>query len=320
MSDSDRQILDAFIDNIWIEKGLSQNTLDSYRSDLEQFSSWLEKNNLSYIKTSKKEILSYLSFLFQKGLGSKTVARKLSSLKSFFRYLVFKSIIPNDPSSEVETPKLLKSIPKSISEKEVEALLAAPDEKTDIGLRDKTMIETLYSCGLRISELTNLELLNLNLRQGVIRVIGKGQKERLVPMGDQLIGLLELYISSSRKNLLNKRHSDFLFLSTRGQRMTRQSFWHRIKHYCLASGFEPDKISPHVLRHAFATHLLNNGADLRVVQLLLGHSDLNTTQIYTEVARQRLKRLHTEHHPRGCLLYTSPSPRDISGSRMPSSA
>ena len=299
MSDSDRQILDAFIDNIWIEKGLSQNTLDSYRSDLEQFSSWLEKNNLSYIKTSKKEILSYLSFLFQKGLGSKTVARKLSSLKSFFRYLVFKSIIPNDPSSEVETPKLLKSIPKSISEKEVEALLAAPDQKTDIGLRDKTMIETLYSCGLRISELTNLELLNLNLRQGVIRVIGKGQKERLVPMGDQLIGLLELYISSSRKNLLNKRHSDFLFLSTRGQRMTRQSFWYRIKHYCLASGFEPDKISPHVLRHAFATHLLNNGADLRVVQLLLGHSDLNTTQIYTEVARQRLKRLHTEHHPRG---------------------
>ena len=299
MSDSDRQILDAFIDNIWIEKGLSQNTLDSYRSDLEQFSSWLEKNNLNYIKTSKKEILSYLSFLFQKGLGSKTVARKLSSLKSFFRYLVFKSIIPNDPSSEVETPKLLKSIPKSISEKEVEALLAAPDEKTDIGLRDKTMIETLYSCGLRISELTNLELLNLNLRQGVIRVIGKGQKERLVPMGDQLIGLLELYIFSSRKNLLNKRHSDFLFLSTRGQRMTRQSFWHRIKHYCLASGFEPDKISPHVLRHAFATHLLNNGADLRVVQLLLGHSDLNTTQIYTEVARQRLKRLHTEHHPRG---------------------
>ena len=299
MSDSDRQILDAFIDNIWIEKGLSQNTLDSYRSDLEQFSSWLEKNNLSYIKTSKKEILSYLSFLFQKGLGSKKVARKLSSLKSFFRYLVFKSIIPNDPSSEVETPKLLKSIPKSISEKEVEALLAAPDEKTDIGLRDKTMIETLYSCGLRISELTNLELLNLNLRQGVIRVIGKGQKERLVPMGDQLIALLELYISSSRKNLLSKRHSDFLFLSTRGQRMTRQSFWHRIKHYCLASGFEPDKISPHVLRHAFATHLLNNGADLRVVQLLLGHSDLNTTQIYTEVARQRLKRLHTEHHPRG---------------------
>ena len=299
MSDSDRQILDAFIDNIWIEKGLSQNTLDSYRSDLEQFSKWLKKNNLSYLKTSKKEILSYLSFLFQKGLGSKTVARKLSSLKSFFRYLVFKSIIPNDPSSEVETPKLLKSIPKSISEKEVEALLAAPDEKTDIGLRDKTMIETLYSCGLRISELTNLELLNLNLRQGVIRVIGKGQKERLGPMGDQLIALLELYISSSRKNLLDKRHSDFLFLSTRGQRMTRQSFWHRIKHYCLASGFEPDKISPHVLRHAFATHLLNNGADLRVVQLLLGHSDLNTTQIYTEVARQRLKRLHTEHHPRG---------------------
>ena len=299
MSDSDRLVLDAFIDNIWIEKGLSKNTLESYRSDLEQFSNWLKTKDLSFSKTAKKDILSYLSFLFKSGLGSKTVARKLSSLKSFFRYLVFKSIIQVDPSNDIETPKLLKSIPKSISEKEIEKLLDAPDEKTDIGLRDKTMIETLYSCGLRISELTNLELLNLNLRQGVIRVIGKGQKERLVPMGDQLISLLENYLVSSRKNLLKKKNSDFLFLSSRGQKMTRQSFWHRIKYYCINCGFEPEKISPHVLRHAFATHLLNNGADLRVVQLLLGHSDLNTTQIYTEVARQRLKRLHTEHHPRG---------------------
>ena len=299
MSDSDRLILDAFIDNIWIEKGLSKNTLESYRSDLEQFSNWLKTKDLSFSKTAKKDILSYLSFLFKSGLGSKTVARKLSSLKSFFRYLVFKSIIQIDPSNDIETPKLLKSIPKSISEKEIEKLLDAPDEKTDIGLRDKTMIETLYSCGLRISELTNLELLNLNLRQGVIRVIGKGQKERLVPMGDQLISLLENYLVSSRKNFLKKKNSDFLFLSSRGQKMTRQSFWHRIKYYCINCGFEPEKISPHVLRHAFATHLLNNGADLRVVQLLLGHSDLNTTQIYTEVARQRLKRLHTEHHPRG---------------------
>ena len=299
MSDSDRLVLDAFIDNIWIEKGLSKNTLESYRSDLEQFSNWLKTKDLSFSKTAKKDILSYLSFLFKSGLGSKTVARKLSSLKSFFRYLVFKSIIQIDPSNDIETPKLLKSIPKSISEKEIEKLLDAPDEKTDIGLRDKTMIETLYSCGLRISELTNLELLNLNLRQGVIRVIGKGQKERLVPMGDQLISLLENYLVSSRKNFLKKKNSDFLFLSSRGQKMTRQSFWHRIKYYCINCGFEPEKISPHVLRHAFATHLLNNGADLRVVQLLLGHSDLNTTQIYTEVARQRLKRLHTEHHPRG---------------------
>ena len=299
MSDSDRLVLDAFIDNIWIEKGLSKNTLESYRSDLEQFSNWLKTKDLSFSKTAKKDILSYLSFLFESGLGSKTVARKLSSLKSFFLYLVFKSNIQNDPSNDIETPKLLKSIPKSISEKEIEKLLDAPDEKTDIGLRDKTMIETLYSCGLRISELTNLELLNLNLRQGVIRVIGKGQKERLVPMGDQLISLLENYLVSTRKNFLKKKNSDFLFLSSRGQKMTRQSFWHRIKYYCINCGFEPEKISPHVLRHAFATHLLNNGADLRVVQLLLGHSDLNTTQIYTEVARQRLKRLHTEHHPRG---------------------
>ena len=299
MSDSDRLVLDAFIDNIWIEKGLSKNTLESYRSDLEQFSNWLKTKDLSFSKTAKKDILSYLSFLFKSGLGSKTVARKLSSLKSFFRYLVFKSIIQIDPSNDIETPKLLKSIPKSISEKEIEKLLDAPDEKTNIGLRDKTMIETLYSCGLRISELTNLELLNLNLRQGVIRVIGKGQKERLVPMGDQLTSLLENYLVSTRKNFLKKKNSDFLFLSSRGQKMTRQSFWHRIKYYCINCGFEPEKISPHVLRHAFATHLLNNGADLRVVQLLLGHSDLNTTQIYTEVARQRLKRLHTEHHPRG---------------------
>ncbi len=299
MSDSDRLVLDSFIDNIWIEKGLSKNTLESYRSDLEQFSNWLKTKDLSFSKTAKKDILSYLSFLFKSGLGSKTVARKLSSLKSFFRYLVFKSIIQIDPSNDIETPKLLKSIPKSISEKEIEKLLDAPDEKTDIGLRDKTMIETLYSCGLRISELTNLELLNLNLRQGVIRVIGKGQKERLVPMGDQLLSLLENYLVSTRKNFLKKKNSDFLFLSSRGQKMTRQSFWHRIKYYCINCGFEPEKISPHVLRHAFATHLLNNGADLRVVQLLLGHSDLNTTQIYTEVARQRLKRLHTEHHPRG---------------------
>lgn len=299
MSDSDRLVLDAFIDNIWIEKGLSKNTLESYRSDLEQFSNWLKTKDLSFSKTAKKDILSYLSFLFKSGLGSKTVARKLSSLKSFFRYLVFKSLIQIDPSNDIESPKLLKSIPKSISEKEIEKLLDAPDEKTDIGLRDKTMIETLYSCGLRISELTNLELLNLNLRQGVIRVIGKGQKERLVPMGDQLLSLLENYLVSTRKNFLKKKNSDFLFLSSRGQKMTRQSFWHRIKYYCINCGFEPEKISPHVLRHAFATHLLNNGADLRVVQLLLGHSDLNTTQIYTEVARQRLKRLHTEHHPRG---------------------
>ena len=209
MSDSDRLVLDAFIDNIWIEKGLSKNTLESYRSDLEQFSNWLKTKDLNFSKTAKKDILSYLSFLFKSGLGSKTVARKLSSLKSFFRYLVFKSIIQIDPSNDIETPKLLKSIPKSISEKEIEKLLDAPDEITDIGLRDKTMIETLYSCGLRISELTNLELLNLNLRQGVIRVIGKGQKERLVPMGDQLISLLENYLVSTRKNFLKKRIATF---------------------------------------------------------------------------------------------------------------
>jgi len=299
MSDPDRQIIDAFLDNIWIEKGLSQNTLDSYKSDLDQYVSWLELKKISIKDATKKEILSYLSFLFQKKVGSKTVARKLSSLKSFYKYLIFKNFITIDPCQEVETPKILKSIPKSISEIEVEKLLNAPDVNSDIGLRYKAMIETLYSCGLRISELINLEILNLNLRQGVIRVIGKGQKERLVPMGEQLIELIENYLKNSRKSFLKNKQSDYVFLSSRGLKMSRQSFWHRIKIYCTKCGYAPEKISPHVLRHAFATHLLNNGADLRVVQLLLGHSDLNTTQIYTEVARERLKRIHSEHHPRG---------------------
>lgn len=299
MDRKERQNLDAFIDTIWIEKGLSVNTLNSYKSDLEKYFQWLSINSLSFKEVSRSEILLYLSFLFKSKLGSKSVARKLSSLRSFYKFLVVKNILKSDPCEKVETPKVIKSIPKTLTEDEVERLLEAPDINSSLGMRDKTMIETLYSCGLRVSELIGLELIHVNLRQGVMKILGKGQKERLVPMSEKLISLMDSYLVESRLKLLNKKNSNYFFISTRGDKMTRQSFWHRIKFYANKANLSSKNISPHVLRHAFATHLLNNGADLRVVQLLLGHSDLNTTQIYTEVAKYRLKQLHNEHHPRG---------------------
>ena len=275
MNDDKRQIIDAFIDTIWIEKGLSPNTLNSYKSDLEKYLTWIESNSLTFKNVSRSDVLEYLAHLFGQKLEGKSVARNLSSLKAFHNYLILKDITKDNPCEKIETPKFIKSIPSSLSEIQIEKLLDAPDEKTFIGLRDKTMIETLYSCGLRISELVNLEIIHVNLRQGVIRVIGKGQKERLVPMGQKLISLVEIYLDKLKENKM-RDVTNYVFLSQKGK-----------------------KISPHIIRHAFATHLLNNGADLRVVQLLLGHSDLNTTQIYTEVAKQRLQNLHSEHHPRG---------------------
>ena len=298
MNDDKRQIIDAFIDTIWIEKGLSTNTLNSYKSDLEKYFNWIESNSLKYKELSRSDVLEYLAYLFGQKLEGKSVARNLSSLKAFHNYLILKDITKSNPCEKIETPKFVKSIPSSLSENEVEKLLDAPDENTFIGIRDKTMIETLYSCGLRISELVDLEIIHVNLRQGVIRVLGKGQKERLVPMGQKLINIIGIYFSKLEENKI-KNSSNFLFLSQRGKKITRQAFWHRIKIYATKAGLENNKISPHILRHAFATHLLNNGADLRVVQLLLGHSDLNTTQIYTEVAKRRLQNLHGAHHPRG---------------------
>ena len=298
MNDDERQIIDAFIDTIWIEKGLSSNTLNSYISDLEKYFTWIESNSLTYTNVGRSDVLEYLAHLFGQKLEGKSVARNLSSLKAFHNYLILKDITKENPCEKIETPKFIKSIPSSLSEVEIEKLLDAPDENTFIGLRDKTMIETLYSCGLRISELVNLEIIHLNLRQGVIRVLGKGQKERLVPMGQKLISLVEIYLDKIKEEKMSDV-SNYVFLSKKGKKITRQAFWHRIKIYASKIGLEDSKISPHVLRHAFATHLLNNGADLRVVQLLLGHSDLNTTQIYTEVAKQRLQNLHSEHHPRG---------------------
>lgn len=298
MNSEERLVIDAFIDTIWIEKGLSTNTLNSYKSDLEKYFNWIELNSLKYKELSRSDVLEYLAYLFGQKLEGKSVARNLSSLKAFHNYLILKDITKSNPCEKIETPKFVKSIPSSLSENEVEKLLDAPDENTFIGIRDKTMIETLYSCGLRISELVDLEIIHVNLRQGVIRVLGKGQKERLVPMGQKLINLIGIYFSKLKENEI-KNSSNFLFLSQRGKKITRQAFWHRIKIYATKAGLENNKISPHILRHAFATHLLNNGADLRVVQLLLGHSDLNTTQIYTEVAKRRLQNLHGAHHPRG---------------------
>ena len=298
MNSEERLVIDAFIDTIWIEKGLSTNTLNSYKSDLEKYFNWIELNSLKYKELSRSDVLEYLAYLFGQKLEGKSVARNLSSLKAFHNYLILKDITKSNPCEKIETPKFVKSIPSSLSENEVEKLLDAPDENTFIGIRDKTMIETLYSCGLRISELVDLEIIHVNLRQGVIRVLGKGQKERLVPMGQKLINLIGIYLSKLEENKI-KNSSNFLFLSQRGKKITRQAFWHRIKIYATKAGLENNKISPHILRHAFATHLLNNGADLRVVQLLLGHSDLNTTQIYTEVAKRRLQNLHGAHHPRG---------------------
>ena len=297
MNSEERLVIDAFIDTIWIEKGLSTNTLNSYKSDLEKYFNWIELNSLKYKELSRSDVLEYLAYLFGQKLEGKSVARNLSSLKAFHNYLILKDITKSNPCEKIETPKFVKSIPSSLSENEVEKLLDAPDENTFIGIRDKTMIETLYSCGLRISELVDLEIIHINLRQGVIRVLGKGQKERLVPMGQKLINLIGIYFSKLEENKI-KNSSNFLFLSQRGKKITRQAFWHRIKIYATKAGLENNKISPHILRHAFATHLLNNGADLRVVQLLLGHSDLNTTQIYTEVAKRRLQNLHGAHHPR----------------------
>jgi len=298
MNSEERLVIDAFIDTIWIEKGLSTNTLNSYKSDLEKYFNWIELNSLKYKELSRSDVLEYLAYLFGQKLEGKSVARNLSSLKAFHNYLILKDITKSNPCEKIETPKFVKSIPSSLSENEVEKLLDAPDENTFIGIRDKTMIETLYSCGLRISELVDLEIIHVNLRQGVIRVLGKGQKERLVPMGQKLINLIGIYFRKLEENKI-KNSSNFLFLSQRGKKITRQAFWHRIKIYATKAGLENNKISPHILRHAFATHLLNNGADLRVVQLLLGHSDLNTTQIYTEVAKRRLQNLHSAHHPRG---------------------
>lgn len=293
---SDR-LIDGFIDNIWLEKGLSQNTLDAYRQDLSNFSNWLKPVNLE--NADRITLLDYLAYRLKQGYSSRSTARSLSSLRAFYAYLLSKSLISDNPTAKIQSPKLGHSLPKILSEEDVEKLINAPNTKEPLGLRDRAMLELLYACGLRISELINLDVLNLNIRQGVVKVLGKGSKERLVPMGEPALDWISDYLTYGREQLLtDTKKSSILFLSNRGTGMTRQTFWYRIKLYANKAGVD-QSLSPHTLRHAFATHLINHGADLRTVQLLLGHTSLSTTQIYTEVARHRMKELHREHHPRG---------------------
>ena len=290
-------LIDNFIDVLWLEKGLSKNTLSAYRHDISSFSDWYK--GVSLLEVQRVDLLDYLSQRLKDGYSSRSTARSLSSLRAFYSHITIKHNLKENPTSRVDSPKLGRSLPKTLSEDEVEKLISSPDVEDHIGLRDRAMLELIYACGLRVSELISLDMLNLNLRQGVIRVIGKGEKERLVPMGEEALDWVQRYINKGRPYLLKEDNKvSELFLSKRGKSMTRQTFWYRIKEYANKASINKD-LSPHTLRHAFATHLINHGADLRTVQLLLGHSSLSTTQIYTEVARHRMKELHNEHHPRG---------------------
>jgi integrase/recombinase XerD len=289
------ELLERFLDALWLEAGLSRNTLSAYRSDLEVFSVWLKAPPAA---ATREQLQAYLAECVRRGARPRSTARLLSSLRRFYKYLLREGLIAADPTAQIEAPKLGRPLPKSLTEEQVERLLQAPDADTALGLRDRAMLETLYATGLRVSELVGLTLQQANLQAGVVKVIGKGDKERLVPLGEEAIEWLQRYLNESRLNLLHGQSSDALFPTARGAAMTRQAFWHNLKRYARIAGIETH-LSPHTLRHAFATHLLNHGADLRVVQMLLGHVDLSTTQIYTQVARERLKQLHAQHHPRG---------------------
>jgi integrase/recombinase XerD len=303
VTDTTPEIIEQFIDVIWMERGLSENTLTAYRTDLKIFSIWLEKqSNKSVvdiiINADRNTIIEYLSELERRQISARSRARLLSSLRRFYAYLLREKNIEVDPVALIDSPKLGRSLPKTLTEEDVESLLMAPDTSTLLGLRDRVLFEVLYATGLRVSELVGLELTQVNLQQGVLRVTGKGNKERLVPLGEEAVNWLEKYLLNTRADLLKGQVTDALFVTKRGSEMTRQAFWYLIKRYALQAEIS-STVSPHTLRHAFATHLLNHGADLRVVQMLLGHSDLSTTQIYTHVAKARLKSLHSLHHPRG---------------------
>ena len=292
--------IDAFCDTLWLEDGLAKASLSSYRSDLLHFSSWLTEQRLPALcAVDEASLMRFIAALSQT-LRASSQARYISTLRRFYRYLLARGRIGADPTLKIAMPVKPSRLPKVLSEAQVEALLAAPQTDLDLGLRDRAMLETLYATGLRVSELVGLKLHEVNFEMGVLRVFGKGSKERLVPLGEEAIDWLRRYLVEGRPALLEgRRQSNDLFVTTRGASMTRQAFWYLIKRYALQAGIDPARLSPHVMRHAFATHLLNHGADLRVVQLLLGHSDISTTQIYTHIARERLKSLHAQHHPRG---------------------
>ncbi len=297
--DSEQQaLLERFLDALWTEHGLSDHTLAAYRADLKGLAIFLRDRRQTLLGAQRADLLDYLTQRVQKGARPRTTARLLSSVRRFYQYLLREGCLVSDPSAQIDAPKLGRPLPKSLTESEVEALLDAPDVSQLLGLRDRTMLELLYACGLRVSELIDLPVAQINLRQGVLRVVGKGDKERLVPLGEEAVDWLEKYLRQARPALLAGRMSDTLFVTQRGSAMTRQAFWYLIKRYARQAGIKSG-LSPHGLRHAFATHLLNHGADLRVLQMLLGHSNLSTTQIYTQVARERLKGVHAAHHPRG---------------------
>ena len=296
MLEPDPQI-SSYLDAMWLERGLSEHTLAAYRRDLTVTQRMLGDLGSDLLHASHADLLECLSRRFRDGLSSRSMARWLSSVRGFYRYLLLHQRIETDPSAQLQHPKPGRPLPSVISPTQVEALLAAPDVETDLGLRDRAMLELLYASGLRISELVGLTLTDINLRQGLVRVFGKGGKERLVPIGENAMHWVQRYVDHARPNLLQEPGA-VAFPSRRGRQMTRQTFWYAIKRYALGAGIEAN-VSPHTLRHAFATHLVDNGADLRAVQMMLGHSDLSTTQIYTHIAQQRLKSLVHDHHPRG---------------------
>jgi integrase/recombinase XerD len=291
--------IESYIDALWMEKGLSDNTLSSYRSDLRHYNLWLvNEHSKTILKADRADLQSYLGQRLQQGRSGRSTARFMSCARGFYRFSLREGRLTVDPTLDVDSPKLGRPLPKSLSEQDVERLLRAPDIEVALEFRDRTMLELLYACGLRVTELTSLQVVQVSMNQGVVRVFGKGSKERLVPMGEEALMWLKRYMAGPRSELLKGIPCDALFPSRRGTQMTRQTFWYRIKIYAQRAGLKSE-LSPHTLRHAFATHLLNHGADLRVVQMLLGHSDLTTTQIYTHVAKQRMQELHAEHHPRG---------------------
>ena len=298
LESEDEALLERFLDAMWMESGLSDHTLAAYRADLKNLAIYLRKNASSLTAALRADLLAYLSQRVKSGVRPRSTARLLSSLRRFYQYLVREGCLQSDPSAQIDAPKLGRPLPKALTESEVEALLHAPDTSRLQGIRDKAMLELLYASGLRVSELVNLHVSQVNLRQGILRVIGKGDKERLVPIGEEAGEWLQRYMEGARFDLLRGRVRDELFVTHRGTAMTRQAFWHLIKRHARQAGI-PTEVSPHGLRHSFATHLLNHGADLRVLQMLLGHSNLSTTQIYTHVARERLKGVHSAHHPRG---------------------
>lgn len=298
MTASSGDRIDAFLDTLWLEQGLSDNTLTAYRTDLRHCSEWLQQHDVALEQAGAADLLDYLASLQARSRSVRTAARRLSSLRRFYTWLLRQERIRTDPTAHIQPPRLGRILPKSLTEAEVETLLAAPDTATPLGLRDRAMLEILYATGLRVSELVGLYTSQINRRQGVVRVTGKGSKERLVPLGEEALLWLQRYLDEARPELLRGTQNDVLFPGRQGRTLTRQAFWHRLRRYAVLAGINKP-LSPHVLRHAFATHLLNHGADLRVVQMLLGHSNISTTQIYTHVARERLKRLHAEHHPRG---------------------